>query len=60
MTCFAIMCSTKKFLANLEVPELLITYVTKRGETMVMLHIGVGYSNNCQIVLQLLRYDILQ
>ena len=50
MTYFAKICTTKKFQANLEV---LITYVTKRGEARVMLHIGAGHTNNCQIILKL-------
>ena len=58
MTYFAIICSTKKFQANLEVPEVLIIYVTNRGKARVMLHIGVGQSNNCLMVLKLIRYDI--
>ena len=48
----------KKFQANLEVLEVLITYVTNRGKARVMLHIGTGHSNNCQIILKLLGYDI--
>ena len=44
--------------ANLEVSEVLITYVTNRGKAGVMLHIGAGHSNNCQIILKLVRYDI--
>ena len=43
-----------QFQANLEVSEPFITYVTNRGgETRrrVMLHIGAGHSNNCQIIL---------
>ena len=36
---FSIICSTKKFQANLEVSEVLITYVTNRGKARVMLHI---------------------
>ena len=51
MTYFAIICSTKKFHANLEVSEVLITFVTNRGKIRVMLHIGAGHSNNCQIIL---------
>ena len=46
MTHFAIICSTKKFKVNLEVSEVLITYVTNRGKAEVMLHIGAGQSNN--------------
>ena len=38
----------------------LITYVTNGGKAWVMLHIGAGHSNNCQIhvhvVLKLFRY----
>ena len=53
-----------QFQANLEVPEALITYITNRrgggGEARhrVMLHIGAGHSNNCQIILKLFGYDI--
>ena len=36
----------------------LITYVTNRGKARVMLHIGAGHSNNCQIILKLFSYDI--
>ena len=41
-----------QFQANLEVPEALITYITNGGgeaRHSVMLHIGAGHSNNCQI-----------
>ena len=57
---FAIICSTKKIEANLEVSEVLITYVTNRGKARVMLHtgVGVGHSNNCQIIFKLFGYDI--
>ena len=43
---------------NLEVSEVLITYVTYRGKARVMLHIGAGRSNNHQIILKLFGYDI--
>ena len=43
---------------NLEVSEVLITYVTNRGKADVTLHIGAGQSNNYQIILELFRYDI--
>ena len=45
---------------HLEVSEVLITYVTNRGKpkARVMLHIGAGHSNNCQIRLKLFGYDI--
>ena len=43
MTYFAITCETKKFKANLEVSEALLTHVTKRENA---LHIGAGHSNN--------------
>ena len=43
---------------NLEVSEVLITHVTYRGKARVMLHIGAGQSNNHQIMLKLLVYDI--
>ena len=35
-----------------------ITYVTNRGKARVMLHIGAGHSNDCQIKLTMIRYDI--
>ena len=41
-----------------EVSEVLITYVTNRGKTRVMLHIGAGHGNNCQIILELFGYYI--
>ena len=43
----------KKFKVNLEVSEVLITYVTNRGKAEVMLHIRAGQSNNYQIILEL-------
>ena len=43
---------------NLEVSEVLITYVTDRGKARVMLHIWAGQSNNHQIILKLFGYDI--
>ena len=58
MTYFAIICSGKKFKVNLEVSEVLITYVTNRGKAEVMLHIGAGQSSNYQKILKLLGYDI--
>ena len=58
MTYFAIICSAKKFKVNLEVSDLLITYVTNRRKGEVMLHIGAGQSNNHQIILDLFGYDI--
>ena len=58
MTCFAIICSAKKFKVNLEVSEVLITYVTNRAKAELMLHIGAGQSNNYQIKLELFVYDI--
>ena len=58
MTYFAIICSGKKFKVNLEVSDLLITYVTNRRKGEVMLHIGAGQSNNHQIILDLFGYDI--
>ena len=42
---------------NLQVSELLITYVTNRGKARVMLHIATGQSNNHQIILKLFGYD---
>ena len=47
-----------KFQANFEVSEVLITYVTNRGNARVMLQSGAGHSNNCQIILKLFGYDI--
>ena len=46
------------FKENLEVSEVLITYVTNRGKARVMLHIGADHSNNCQRILILFGYDI--
>ena len=43
---------------NLEVSEVLITYVTNRGKAKVMLHIGAGQSNNYQIILKLFGCEI--
>ena len=48
----------KKLKVNLEVSEVLITHVTYRGKVRVMLHIGAGQSNNHQIILKLIGYDI--
>ena len=52
-----------QFQANLEVSEALIIYVTNgrgggKARRRVMLHIGAGHSNNCQIILKLFGYDI--
>ena len=58
MTYFAIISSVKKFKVNLEVSEVLITYVTNRGKAEVMLHIGAGQSSNYQVILELFGYDI--
>ena len=58
MTYFAIICSAKKFEVNLEVSEVLITYVTNRAKAELMLHIGAGQSNDYQIKLELFAYDI--
>ena len=58
MTYFAIICSAKNFKVNLEVSEVLITYVTNRRKGEVMLHIGAGQSNNHQIILDFFGYDI--
>ena len=44
--------------SNLEVSEVLITYVTNRRRATVMLHIGGGHCNNCKIILKLFGYDI--
>ena len=43
---------------NLEVSEVLITYVTYRGKARVMLNIAAGQSNDHQIILELFGYDI--
>ena len=43
---------------NLQVSEVLITYVTNRGKAEVMLDIGAGQSNDHQIILRLFEYDI--
>ena len=52
-------CSKKQFQANLEVSEVLITYVTNKGKARVMLHsIGAGHTNNSQIKPKLFGYDI--
>ena len=40
---------------HLEVSEVLITYVTNRGKARLMLHIGAGPSNNCQLTLNPIR-----
>ena len=58
MTYFAIICSAKKFKVNLEVSEVLITYVTNRGKAEVMLDIGAGQTTNYHIILELFGYDI--
>ena len=59
MTYFAIICSTKKFHANLQVSEVLIIYLTSRGKARVILHTGASPRNNCQIRLKLFGYDIV-
>ena len=43
---------------NLEVSEVLITYVTNRGKAEVMLHIMSGQDDNYKVILELFRYDI--
>ena len=58
MTYFAMICSKPKIQANLKLSEVLISSVTIRGKAKVMLHIGAGHSNNCQIILKLFRYHI--
>ena len=58
MTHFTIICSTKTFEANLEVSEVLKTYATNRGKARMMLQLGEGHSNNCDIILKLFGYDI--
>ena len=57
MTYFAIIRSTKRIKAKLEVSEALITYVTNKGKARVMLHIRPRHSNNHQIILKLFGYD---
>ena len=60
MTYFAIICSTKKFQANLGVSEILITHVTNKGKARVMSHtcIGATHSNNYEIIHKFFVYDI--
>ena len=59
MTYFAMICRKKKqFQANLEVSQVLISYVTNRGKARMMLHIGAGHTNNSQIILKLFGCDI--
>ena len=58
MTYFAIICSRKKFQANLEVSEVLIIYITNREKARVMLHIGAGHNNNFEIILKLVGSGI--
>ena len=48
----------KTFKMDLEVREVLLTYVTNRRKVRVMLHIGADHSNNCQIILKLFGYDM--
>ena len=48
----------KKIQAQLEVSDILTTYVTNRGKARVMSQIGTGHSNTCQIILKLFGYDI--
>ena len=48
----------KKIEVNLEVLEVLLTYVTNKGKARVMLYTGAGRSHNCHIILKLFRYDI--
>ena len=57
MTYFAIICR-KKNEANLEVSEVLITCVTNKGKARVMLHLGAGHSNNCQMIPELFGYTL--
>ena len=42
----------------MEVSEVLLNDITNRGKASVILNIGVGHTNNCQIILKLFRYDI--
>ena len=48
----------KQLKVNLEVSEVLISYVTNRGKAEVMLHTGASQSSNYQIILKLFGYDI--
>ena len=43
---------------NLEVSEVLITYVTNKGKAEVMLHIEACQRNTYHIILELFGYDI--
>ena len=58
MKYFAMIFRKKQFQANLEVSEVLITYVTNRGKARVMLLIGEGHTNNSQIIPKFFGYDI--
>ena len=51
---FLTMCSLRR-----PVSEVLISHVTNRGKVRVILHIGAGHMNNCQIILKLFGYDII-
>ena len=59
MTYFVIICSTKKFKANLEMSEVLITYFTNRGKARVINIEGQVIANNCPIILKLFGYYTL-
>ena len=51
MTNFAIICSAKKFQGNLEVSDVLITYlINSQGRPGSDVHIGPSHSNYCQII----------
>ena len=49
----------KQFQANFEVSEVSITYVTNRGKSRVILHIGAAHINYCQIMLKFFGYAII-
>ena len=48
----------KKFEVNLVVSVVLIIHVENRGKARVISLIGTGHTNNSQIILKFLRYDI--
>ena len=48
----------KLFKVKLVISELLITHVTNREKATVMQHMGAVHSNNSQMILKLLRYDM--
>ena len=61
MICFVIICGTKKIKAKYGGIKDIEYLVTNRGRLLrVMLHVGPGHSNNCQIILKLLSVLIPQ